>query len=952
MEENLDLIENLQNEIVQKEIIVHDLSELNTIINVKKEFILLVNIRSLNANHTKLEAFIENLEYKPSIIICSESWNLEYHNYFSLPNYKMYYNYSKINQADGVIVYISEHINESTSIITVGKLNILNSCVVIENTQKIEISAIYRSHDISEIDFILHIKNYLKIKRNIKNHLIIGDFNIDILKTNQYTHEFLNNFLENGFSPGFQTITRPSMEDSSKGTCIDNMYIKTDSIRTKSIKLANLFNDHYPLLLQIDELSISKVDNNFVSINYSKLEKVALSENWNSLLAIHDPNQATKSIINLISKCKQQSQQKIKNNRNKSTPRKAWITRSIIQSCNKKEILYNIWKADPKNQQKKTEYKEYSKLLDNIIKEAKQIHDREQMLANCSNSRKLWKLINEKIGKNTKNKERIEYIQEEDKNKINDSQTIAENLNSHFCNIGLNLSNKIQQMPNNPIKLPPFNNSTIFIYPTNSNEIETIIKNLKLKSGGIDDINAKTLKILAKFITGPLVHIINLCISMSVWPDEFKKAEIIPIHKGKEKYTASNYRPISLISNLAKIFEKIVHSRILNFTYKYNLFSKRQYGFMKKIGTKNALNYLTSLIYENIDKSNPVAITFLDIAKAFDTVNHRILLDKLYNYGIRGNAHKLLSSYLNNRQQRVKVNGCTSGFLEVNTGVPQGTILGPLLFTLYVNDLLESMPDNTLIAFADDTAIISVDENWKTVELKMNNYLDKVFRWLVSNKLSLNVEKTVYMTFGSYCTSVPEIMNITLNGKKLNRVEQCKYLGIILDYRLTWEKHMDYLINKTKYLVFIFYKISKYMQIDVLIRIYYALFHSIISYGIVAWGGAYNNNLNTIQRLQTRILKIISKNRILTNYPLRLEQMFAYESLLYHYKSLSSLYTNSKSITRNKSINLPVIKKSIHSKNSYIKAISLFNKLPNHMKTYNNIFYKKKIFKKWIVENT
>lgn len=950
MEENLDLIDKIQNEIVQKEIIVHDLNGLNKLLNINEEFILLVNIRSLNANHTKLQAFIANLDYKPSIIICSETWNLEYHHYFSLPNYKMYYNNSKINQADGVIVFISEHITESTSIITLDKLSILHSSIVIEKNKKIEISAIYRSHDIPELEFISQINNFLKTKRKIRNHLIAGDFNIDILKTGQHSHEFLNNFLENGFLPGFQTITRPSIDDCTKGTCIDNIYIKTDSIHTKSIKLENLLNDHYPLILQIGKLRSTKADNNAYLLNYSKLGKVAAHENWKSILEIHDPNLAAESLILLITKCMAQSQNVISNKRTKLTPRKTWITKSIILSCNKKETLYNIWKADPANQQKKTNYKEYSKVLDKVIKGAKLTYESKQILDNCTNTRKLWKLINEKIGKNNK-KEKIEYIHDQYKNKINNSQTISDTFNSYFCNIGIELSNKIQQLPNNPIKLPPFNDNTIYLYPTNPQEIQTIIKNLKLKSGGIDNINAKTLKTLIKFITDPLVHIINLGISMKVWPDVFKKAEIIPIHKGKEKYIVSNYRPISLISNLAKVFEKIIHHRILNFVYKHKIFSKKQYGFMKKIGTKNALNDLTSLLYKNIDKNNPIAVTFLDLAKAFDTVNHKILLNKLYNYGIRGNAHKLISSYLNNRQQRVKVNECTSGFLEVNTGVPQGTILGPLLFTLYVNDLLEGMPEDSLIAFADDTAIISAGKNWETVESNMNIQLDKVFRWLESNKLSLNVEKTVFMTFGSYCTSVPEVMNIAINNKNLNRVEQCKYLGIVLDYRLTWEKHMDYLINKTKYLVFIFYKLSMYMQIHVLVKIYYALFHSIISYGIIAWGGAYNNNLNTLQRLQTRILKIINKNGLLINYPLRLEQMFAYESLMYHYTSLSKTYTNSKSITRNKSINLPVIKKSILNKNSHIKAIHLFNKLPNSMKMYNNISYKKRILKKWIAEN-
>ena len=202
----------------------------------------------------------------------------------------------------------------------------------------------------------------------------------------------------------------------------------------------------------------------------------------------------------------------------------------------------------------------------------------------------------------------------------------------------------------------------------NPEEVTKIIQGMELKMNGFDVINAKVLKELADVIVDPIVHIINLCIGTVIWPDSLKCAEINPIFKEDDKSLPNSYRTISLISNLAKI------------------------PIIKKIGTKDALCKIISLLTEKIDETNPVSITFLDLAEAFDTVNHNILLKKLNKYGIRGHTSRLLRSYSSNRKQRVKNKDFLSEFQTVTTGERQGTILGPLLFILYVNDLLTLFP--------------------------------------------------------------------------------------------------------------------------------------------------------------------------------------------------------------------------------------------------------------------
>lgn len=590
-------------------------------------------------------------------------------------------------------------------------------------------------------------------------------------------------------------------------------------------------------------------------------------------------------------------------------------------------------------------------IYNQVINQAKRLHDQRFIQKNSKDKKKIWNIINSKLGKNLKTQNKISYLVDENNAKVTEAKNIAETMNTFFTNVGKNLANSIQQPINSSLILPPMNSQSIFINFTDKEEVTKVINQLKIKKGGVDGIHSKVLIALVDFISQPLTHILNQCIAHSVWPNCLKKAEVIPIHKANEKFSPSNYRPISLISNIAKIFEKIISNRILNFVHKHKLLSKKQFGFLKKIGTSDALNFLTNLLYDKLDKSTPIAVTFLDLAKAFDTVDHSILINKLFNYGIRGCALELIKDYLNNRYQCVKINGVVSGYQLINTGVPQGTILGPLLFILYINDLLSQLPNETIISFADDTAVIAIEKSWSLVKQKMNQNLNIISNWLKCNKLSLNINKTEVITFGNYSNSVPLTFTISINEQIINRVEYTKYLGIIIDYRLTWEKHIEKIINKTKYLIFILYKLTNIMSYESLMMIYYAFFHSAVNYGSIAWGGAYNNNLQILQRMQNRLLKIIEKNKFITlKTTPNLIQNFEINSLLHHYDKLSTEYSLSNSVTRNKSLTLPKRYKTVSSKNSYVKAMVLFNALPKELKAIKSVSIRKKKIKKWILD--
>ena len=229
---------------------------------------------------------------------------------------------------------------------------------------------------------------------------------------------------------------------------------------------------------------------------------------------------------------------------------------------------------------------------------------------------------------------------------------------------------------------------------------------------------------------------------------------------------------------LQKSWKKIIYSGLYKFISKINILSNKQFGFVKGRGRKDALNNITNILYNNLDKNKPIIGTFLDLAKAFDTVN--ILLQKLERYGIRGNILQLMKSYLLDRQQKVRLQNESSDYGKITTGVPPGTVLGPLFFILYINDLLRDMPKDNILSDADDTVLIVSEDSWSAAQDNMNILLNNVADWLALNKLSLNIQKTMYITFGNYSKSVPQTLNIEIQNQKIRRVKVCKYLGIHL----------------------------------------------------------------------------------------------------------------------------------------------------------------------------
>ena len=442
-----------------------------------------------------------------------------------------------------------------------------------------------------------------------------------------------------------------------------------------------------------------------------------------------------------------------------------------------------------------------------------------------------------------------------------------------------------------------------FVDPTNEAEIINIINHLKEGAPGRDEIVARNLKCISDSIAYPLAQVANLSFQQGILPEELKIAAVTPLYKAKDPMMFNNYRPISLISVFAKILERLMYNRLLKFINKNQIFNKHQFGFRDKHSTFMALIILIENLVNAIDSGKCAVGIFLDFQKAFDTVDHCILLDKLYFYGIRGQAFDWFSSYLHNRQQLVNYYGYESDLKTIKCGVPQGSILVPLLFLLYINDLPQVSEYFMPILFADDTNLFATGYNLNDIVSEINKEIANIYAWVKANKLSLNIDKTNFMLFTPKC--VPRSINgIFIDGNKIMEVTETKFLGVVIDCKLNWSPHITYISKKVAKGVGIILKARKLFDQETLLTLYYTFVYPYLNYCIHVWGKAYNVHIHDLIILQNKAIRIVhgvsprtNANKLYFDYNiLSLKRLYSYNIGIFMYtfskNTLPELFEN------------------------------------------------------------
>ena len=595
------------------------------------------------------------------------------------------------------------------------------------NTNNILIVSGYRPPNSNTRKFMQEYKTVLaKLKELKQNELIVGmDHNFDLLKSasNSTTSMFLNLNNDRDLTP---CITKPTRVTNKTATLIDNILISTKlQYNYTPFVITDDLSDHYPSLVilnniekckrdkvkitkrRLDIASIESIKTELDSVDWTCIDNMNVNETFKYFHTI---------LLNSMDEHCPKREYSISYDKIIRDP---WIMKGLSNSIRKQRKLYlkQLHSSDPDCTNK---YISYRNVLKKLLRRSKLNYFNYKCLEYKQNSRKLWQLINQVINKASRKSQVIESLRIDNPVRYSPME-ITNGFCDHFATVGKTYSDKVQlprvlvETYNEKINM---SNISMFLSPTDREEIKSLIMNLPAKnSSGCDDISNNLLKKLCSSLLVPLEKIFNKPLNEGVFPELMKQTDICPLFKSKLDNDANNYRPISLLMTISKVLEKIVYQRTYHFMESTGQIYSSQYGFRSQHSCESAVAELTSEIVKGLQNGMYTVALFLDLSKAFDTLEHKVLLDKMYRYGIRGSSLNCFKSYLENRKIRVKCQVASSWKLEysdyqiVNYGTPQGSCLGPLIFLIFTNDLHQHLNHCASILFADDTTLYKTHRN-------------------------------------------------------------------------------------------------------------------------------------------------------------------------------------------------------------------------------------------------
>ena len=689
--------------------------------------------------------------------------------------------------------------------------------------------------------------------------ILLGDFNINFKDKGQARTrdlDFTTRAL--GLTQLIQASTRTAFRNEALiESQLDLIFSNSEHIAEAKTLDYNV-SDHLAVLVTRKKKATCKERVEFTGRTYKNYVKEdfqnALNDiDWGPFFEIREPNELWNLLENNILRLADNTCP-IKKFR-VSAQREPWVTNEAIEAIKDKDSLLKR----AKRTRKATDWEAARRARNRVGRDLENLRSdylKRQQEINKNDPKKFWKNIAAIFpGKKGNTCTNQIWLKESVSGFDIEQPNTADYINTFFTNIGPELAKEHNHRREYFGEVLP---DSIEEFTTDFDEVNALCKDINtMKSSGIDELSSRLCKDAFLVLGQHLVHLFNCSLSLGKFPDKWKTGKIIPLFKGGDRENVNNYRPVSLLPLPGKILEKIVHTKVVGFWEQNHFLTSNQGGFRKNHSTVATIADLTDDLFVNINEGNTTIAAFVDLKKAFDTVNTRILINKLECAGIRGNVLKWCIDYLSNRSQCTFANNVKSMLLPVTCGVPQGSVLGPLFFLVYVNDIQNAVGECGIKLYADDTVLYQTGINCAEAENKLQNSVNKFKWWCDVNRLTINASKTKIMAFASRA-KVKKCKNLSVNiqGVQLKLVPSFKYLGFTLDSTLNFSHHIASVVKVVSYKMTLLAKMKKYLNDNSALQIYKTMLLPYFDYADVIFDQANKKDADKLQILQNKCLRI------------------------------------------------------------------------------------------------
>lgn len=865
----------------------------------------------------------------------------------------------------GVAIYVNDKCKYSVSCLEVGEFceeGTFECAALALDELKLILIVVYRPPGGNFFRFLQLLDCVLnKSVKNSFSLIIAGDFNLNFIAPSfnlSLFHDLLCTYSL------VSTITEPTRVAGCSSTCIDNILVSA-ALSYSSAVIDLKLSDHFAQLVKVnvvESLVSSKgLDNNkyvikrnFCKNNIDTFVNCISLQNWDCVYAQDCPNEACNAFLRIVCTTFEESfpLSKQRVSISKGPSRSSVVLSSELRLLRDRVTMYHdLSKVDVKYKQA---LNECNKLYRDKLKIHVQNYYDKKIFSSDNKTKSMWRFIND-VQKKVSGKN-IEIF--DDGVKLSD-ECLADMFNDHFSSAPSNRGDIDYMFLDSNTS---FCRNTCFLSPVCKFDVLSLVNTLRnSNSAGFDGVSNKLIKNCKDYLCEVIAYLINLSFSKGIFPEALKLAVVIPLYKKGDRNNVSNYRAISLLSSISKIFELHLRNQMLQFLQSNKMLSASQHGFTLSKSTETALCEFQIKMIDALDRGLSVVGLFVDFSRAFDVIDHSILLAKLHRYGFRGNCHNLISSYLGHRCQYVNINNKKSKHTYLSMGVPQGSVIGPFLFLIFANDLFNFIERSahgvSVTSYADDTNVLIVDKNSPELINKTEIIYNKILMWSMKNHLNLNLDKTNFVLFSNKTVS-DKITIFADSENALTSISTSKMLGVTFDSRLLWYDHISGLCSRLRQTCFALKFMTNHFGLEVLKTLYFANFHSHLRYGILNWGlSAHVQRVFLLQKYAIRILmglgprqscrEIFKQHKILP-----LASIYIYEACVFVYKNktMFEAYRGShEHNTRGRNLLVPGSHRTaLYQKNIFFNACKFYNILSDSIRASPNLYSFKSSIKRFL----